>query len=281
MKTLKMLFGITVFSMAVVFYSCEESANSVVEDQEVSVEILNQLQELGFSTHNVKKEDGGYVVEGDIFMSEDDIWALSEGSALRTAAEEQYRTTNIVTGLPRVITVSVDSKLPSNFGPALDECIDRYNNLNLDIAFQRITAGGKGKNKIVADISIVAGPRKWNRPDHWGYITLGQGGFPSGGDPYEEVKMNGEYFSTKAVNYVALVLAHEIGHNIGFRHTDFMDRSFSCGGGYANEGQAGVGAIHIPGTSVDAEYGSWMLSCADGGDRPFTNNDKAALDYLY
>jgi len=281
MKTIKLFFGISAMSLALFFNSCEKETSPIETDQEVSVEVLNQIQELGFSTNNVIKEADGYVVEGDIFMSEDVLWSLSKGKSLRTAAEEQYRTTNIVTGLPRVITVSVDSKLPSNFGPALDECISRYNNLNLDITFQRITAGGKGKNKIVADISIIAGPRKWNIPDRNGYITLGRGGFPLAGDPYDKVEMNGEYFSTKEVNYVALVLAHEIGHNIGFRHTDYMDRSFSCGGAYANEGPSSYGAIHIPGTSVDPENGSWMLSCSNGGDRPFTNNDKAALDYLY
>lgn len=276
MKTFKLFFGISAIALAVFFNSCEKGTDPIEADQEVSYEVLNQIQELGFSTFNVIKEDGGYIVEGDIFLSEDNLWS-SESQEFRTAAEEQYRTTNLVTGLPRVITVMVDTKLPSNFGPALEDCIARYNNLNLEITFQIIPYSRKAN----ADISIVAGPKKWNIPDRNGYITLGRGGFPTGGNPYDKVEMNGEYFSTKAVNYVGLVLAHEIGHNIGFRHTDFMDRSFSCGGPYANEGASTVGAIHIPGTSTNPENGSWMLSCADGGDRPFTNNDKAALNYLY
>ncbi|MEP5445232.1 M57 family metalloprotease, partial [Ekhidna sp.] len=79
---------------------------------------------------------------------------------------------------------------------------------------------------------------------------------------------------------LATTIAHEMGHCIGFRHTDYMDRSFSCGGSYANEGAAGIGANHIPGTPTAPENGSWMLACSSG-DTPFSNNDKTALDYLY
>ena len=73
-----------------------------------------------------------------------------------------------------------------------------------------------------------------------------------------------------------------MGHFIGFRHTDYFDRSISCGSG-GNEGTAGVGANHIPGTPTGATLAdkSWMRSCTDGGNRPFNNDDKTALDYLY
>ncbi|MEQ8576674.1 MAG: M57 family metalloprotease, partial [Fulvivirga sp.] len=69
----------------------------------------------------------------------------------------------------------------------------------------------------------------------------------------------------------------------GFRHTDFFDRSISCGGSTANEGDGGVGANHIPGTPTGASASakSWMLACTDGGDRPFNNDDRTALNYLY
>ena len=74
-----------------------------------------------------------------------------------------------------------------------------------------------------------------------------------------------------------------MGHCIGFRHTDYFDRSISCGGAPSNEGSAGVGANHIPGTPTGATLAdlSWMLACTDGGNRPFNNDDQTALDYLY
>jgi hypothetical protein len=76
-------------------------------------------------------------------------------------------------------------------------------------------------------------------------------------------------------------MAHEMGHCIGFRHTDYMNRAYSCGGSTYNEGSAGVGAIHIPGTPTGPSASSWMLACSNGGNRPFTSADRTALNYLY
>ena len=84
------------------------------------------------------------------------------------------------------------------------------------------------------------------------------------------------------MNYLATILAHEIGHCIGMRHTDFADRSYSCGGSPTNEGASTVGAVHIPGTPTGPDPNSWMLACIGSGqNRPFNANDKVALNYLY
>ncbi|HEX8314090.1 MAG TPA: M57 family metalloprotease, partial [Flavisolibacter sp.] len=116
--------------------------------------------------------------------------------------------------------------------------------------------------------------------------TLGSAGFPtSSGAPYNRIQMNTYHYSTSTgstnVNYIATIMAHEMGHCIGFRHTDYMNRAYSCGGSTYNEGSAGVGAIHIPGTPTGPSASSWMLACSNGGNRPFTSADRTALNYLY
>jgi len=254
--------------MALVVVSCQKDDVAITQE-EVSVQVLDQIKDLGFSTQNVIKCDEGYIVEGDIILTSESMQNLTQEIKLRVGAEEHYCTYNLVTGTPRVITVSLDKKLPSNFGPALDAAIDRYNVLNLNISFQRVDRNG--------DIKITAGPRWWNS-----YGILGMGGFPTNaGDPYNSIQMNTTAFKNAKIGYLTTVLAHEMGHNIGLRHTDYMDRSFSCGGEYSNEGPSDVGAVYIPGTPVNPENRSWMLSCTDGSDRPFTSNDRAALNYLY
>jgi hypothetical protein len=110
---------------------------------------------------------------------------------------------------------------------------------------------------------------------------IASSGFPSGGDPYGEVKFNRQY-QNYGSGFLTTVLAHEIGHCIGFRHTDYMDRSYSCGGSPVNEGASNVGAILIPGTPSGPDAGSWMLSCLSATtNRPFNSNDVTALRYLY
>jgi hypothetical protein len=112
--------------------------------------------------------------------------------------------------------------------------------------------------------------------------TGGSSGFPSGGLPFNSIQI-GRSLSSFATSTVAHVLTHELGHCVGFRHSDFFDRSISCGGQPSNEGDGGVGAILIAGTPSGATVGgSIMNSCfrtVEAG--VFTSSDKTALNALY
>jgi Dual-action HEIGH metallo-peptidase len=258
---------------ALSFVACKKEAKLPAQNEEISQETLAKINDLGFGTSNVRKVDEGYLVEGDIVLTDELLNSTPDQSLLRIANNEQYRTTNLVTHLPRTITVIV-SGLGTAYVQGADLAIGRYNALNLQTKFQRITSGK-------ADITIQG----FNQPPSGGYITLGSSGFPSRrGDPYGTIKMNTNqyaYGTNPDVNYVGSVIQHEIGHCIGFRHTDYMDRSYSCGGAYSNEGASNVGAILIPGTPSGPDANSWMLACSNGGDRTFNSNDKVALNYLY
>jgi len=259
--------------LSVAVISCKKSERLPEQTQAtVSQQVLDQINKLGFSTENVISRDGGYLVEGDILLTDENLKANVNSPNLRIAEDEQYRTTNLVTGLPRVITVSV-SNMTSPYSQATDLAIDRYNAQNLRITFQRVSSGG--------NITIVG----FNEGPSGGYITLGSAGFPtSSGNPYSQIRMNtneAAYGSDPDVAYLASVLTHEMGHCIGFRHTDYMDRSYSCGGRRSNEGKAGIGAIRIPGTPSKPDAESWMLACSNGGNRLFNANDVIALNYLY
>jgi hypothetical protein len=213
----------------------------------------------------------GYLVEGCIILTNENLNSLASGPTLRVAGTEQYRTTQLVTGLPRAITLSMDARLKKNAGyeAALNEVAARYNAENLQLTFSVVASGGN-VNFTTANGSYLA-----------------SAGFPtSAGAPYGEVKVNaraiGSGTSATFVNFLATILAHELGHCIGFRHTDYMDRSYSCGGATSNEGASTVGAINIPGTPTGPDANSWMLACIGSNvNRPFNANDKTALGYLY
>jgi hypothetical protein len=265
-------------SAGALFVSCQKeqtSASQQTDQNGVSQTALSQISARGFSTAGVRKVEGGYLVEGDILLEEQDLMSSSTTPNLRIAETEQYRTNNLVKSLPRTVTVLV-SNLPGAFVQGADEAISRYNALNLSIKFQRITSGRK------ADITIEG----FYQGPSGGFITLGSAGFPTkSGDPYRKISMNTHpqaYGSNPDVLYVASVIQHEMGHCIGFRHTDYMDRSFSCGAaGAGNEGAGSIGAVHIPGTPTGPDQASWMLACSNGGNRTFNANDKVALNYLY
>lgn len=258
--------------MAVVITACMISLfacrKNITSEQAATPaqDALNKIYNLGFSNKNVTiDEDGNYLVEGDIVLPSADLESVPDMQFLRVGSEEQYRTYNLVTRLPRVITVSIASKLPSSYVAALDEALGRYNAQNLLITFKRVSSG--------ANISIVKGNGNF----------LASSGFPtSTGNPYNQVKVNSNAIGNQPQATVASILAHEIGHCIGFRHTDYMNRAYSCGGQAVNEGASTVGAVFIPGTNPNPDPNSWMLSCIGSGDnRPFNANDVIALGYLY
>ncbi|QHT70214.1 protease [Rhodocytophaga rosea] len=264
MKIIRLLSTLSLATMVSLF-SCQKEEEQVATSDSVSEETLSKIHKIGFSTQNVQRIDEGYLIEGDIVLTEADLNTTPDITLLRAGTEEQYRTTNLVKSLPRNITVSISSKLPSSYVKALDEALARYNAQNLTITFTQVSSG--------ANISIVSA----------GGNFLASAGFPtSGGAPYGQIKVNSRAIGNQPQSTVATILAHELGHCIGFRHTDYMNRSYSCGGQAVNEGASSVGAIQIPGTPSGPDAGSWMLSCIGSGqNRPFNNNDRTALNYLY
>lgn len=253
--------------------SCTKNDPTTTVEQGVSSDIKAKISTLGFDPIDAVASDNGYIVEGDIFLTDEDLNRPAEINTLGIVNGEQYHTTNLVTGLPRNITVYIKTgsggqNLPTSYGAGLDVAISRYNAENLLVTFTRVYT-------TAADIDIVKGSGSY----------LASAGFPTGGNPYGTIKVNSSALgSNPSSAYLGTILAHEMGHCIGMRHTDYADRSFSCGGAYANEGASTVGAIWIPGTAVGPydDATSWMLACISSGQsRPFNANDKTALNYLY
>mgnify|MGYP000692494118 CR=1 FL=1 len=278
MKTKKLLSVLTVFAMVfAVFTACQTDGaeEPIQEEGKINPEILAKLDAAYFDTStafatNFMGEDG--IAVEDMFFSYEQINELQPVDPLA----KHYRTSRLVTKLPRVITISVDPDLGTLGSDALDETITMYNDLNLRISFTRVDFGLRGRNK--ANIEVT----EFYELESGGFITLGRAaGFPTRkGDPARGFGINSRWFELSIapnVSELAGTMAHEIGHCIGLRHTDYQTRE-SCGQN-VNEGSAGVGAIHIAGTPTDSDASSIMQSCGPAID--FNNNDVTALEALY
>ncbi|MFT6970631.1 MAG: hypothetical protein ACJAXX_001197 [Roseivirga sp.] len=265
-------------------FACQETDEVPELQEEIPQAVLDKIFNAGYSIQDVIRAEWngktGYVVEYDLFFSEDEISSLTLDP--KVPQTEHYRTTNLVTGLPRVIKVGIDPSFNQSAKTALDNAIAMYNAENVTLSFQltTVTVSGRGKKQTIttdADIFISAFSERPRR----GFITLGRAaGFPTAsGDPAEGFGLNTYWINNylPSVDELKGVMAHEIGHTIGFRHTDYQTRE-SCGSN-TNEGSAGVGAIYIPGTPTGSDATSLMQSC--GPSRSLNNNDKIALDFLY
>lgn len=240
------------------------------------------IKKAGFNSEWAEKtKEGAFLIENDILLTRGQLESLQleipANKNFIIAEEEHYRTTNIVstpaTG-QRTITVRLGSGFPSYYSTGLDNALARYNSYNLKIRFQRVTSGG----------DIIISGSNLGTTSTGGCILGRASGFPSGsGNPSSGFTLSTSSCATSYLNTANKadeVIAHEIGHCIGFRHTDYMNRS-SCGQN-VNEGSAGVGAIHIPGTptTVSGNYKSWMMACTDGSPN-FSSSDGTALTTVY
>jgi hypothetical protein len=241
-------------------FGCSADQTPAEEQQE----IVDNLIQAGFQESDIMVVDGmvytGLDAHVTLQASREMIEPVADG-------EEQYRTSNLVgTSVSKICVVPTSSfNSYSRLSAGLDLAIDNYNSQNLRLTFVRGSQTGCTATINAKTTSGVGG----------------SSGFPSGGKPYGTINI-GVGLQSYSADVNEHVITHEIGHTIGFRHSDYYDRSISCGSG-GNEGTAGVGAILIPGTPSTAKVGgSIMNSCFRSSETgEWSSSDKVALDYLY
>ncbi len=266
-------------TLAGMFASCKKTTVDVVASNELTKDETSLVAAAGFNSNWVEKRgEGSYLIEGDMLLSKAQLQEMAGETPAHNfivGDEEHYRTTNIVLtpNGTRTITVSLGSGFPAYYSTALDNALARYNSYGLKISFQRVSSGG--------NIAITGA----NLTSSGGGCVLGQAsGFPtSSGNPSSGFTLSTSSCATTYLNTVDKadeVIAHEIGHCIGFRHTDYKRRA-SCGPG-AGESAGSIGAIHITGTptNVSGSYNSWMMACTNGSPA-FSGDDGIALNQVY
>ncbi|MFP2926969.1 M57 family metalloprotease [Pyxidicoccus sp. 3LG] len=235
-----------------------------VEPEAENQEIVSNLIEAGFPAEDIMEADGAIYVGRDAHVT---LEASREMLHAPAGSAEQYRTTNLVGSSVTKICVNptADFNTYALLSQGLDLAIANYNERGLRITFARGPTTGCTAN-ITAQTTTGTG---------------GSAGFPSGGLPYGIINI-GTGLNSYSADVNEHVITHELGHAVGFRHTDYYNRSISCGIG-GNEGDAGVGAIHIPGTPDTATVGgSIMNSCFRSTETgEWTSSDTTALAYLY
>ena len=209
--------------------------------------------------------------------------SISAFMQIKDFAPFQYRTRNLVRGR-RTIRIAGANITNSGLRTAITNAIANYNQLGLRINFQFA-----GWHTVRANANRNSYLR-WRRNNNIDIVitevagTGGRAGFPfNNGLPYDFITIGNGIVPGYGVRVAEHVVTHEIGHCVGLRHTDFFNRSISCGRG-GNEGDAGVGAIHIPGTprTTNIDRASIMLSCYNSRvSGEFSSIDRTALNNLY
>ena len=202
---------------ACIFTACSQDSTceGVIEKSTVS-DLEKKIQHLsenyGFSINDIKSEDSVLVAEDDIMFNVNDFW---DKYSLPSYTRAHYRSTNTVSSNYRTIRITTPSygdpnEVPTEWLYAIVNAMDAWNSLNGDIEF---TLG----NNYTATILIV-----------YGYISgdtvVARASFPSSttGKPGSAIAINSDCVYTLTANQKTQVMIHELGHCIGFMHTDVV-----------------------------------------------------------
>lgn len=232
-------FGVFIMSMLL---SCNNDDSSLdIESNNTNGVVmqsdLDRIYSMGFDTLDYCKVGDYYVVEGDIMIHKDSIHR-------KKVVTRQFHTTNTVNS-GQYITIGVDNfNLITGWATTLSQVANIYTQYTgLAVKFVGVDSN--------ADIVVSK--------QSMGGLTCAMGEFPgTNGKPGKNIYINSTFYqnidSFLSTEEKVFLLMHEMGHNLGLRHSDCMVNG---------EGDGGYGRIQIADTPYN-DSNSFMKSSTCG-----------------
>jgi hypothetical protein len=226
--------------------------------------VLSYIKKLGYRNSEIKDIGDEYLVDGDILFAKNSEPDLSLLDGPKT---EQYGTANYVGySVQPNIFIYVDASMNAYINE-INGAIAMWNNvINCRVKFGITTLSG------IAHIRITNA--------NLGSGICGAAYFPMNGRPGALVRININQIAGNSFDQRQRTIAHEIGHCIGFRHTNWQ--SGEPQSGVAGDNGAYFDAMHILGTPTGGDPNSIMNGGQCGsGATTLSNFDILTVQFLY
>ncbi|MDL2212462.1 zinc-dependent metalloprotease [Bacteroides sp. OttesenSCG-928-J23] len=257
MKTTKFYLGF-IAAFVFLFTACsnEEVECSQEYNQSNDIDYISIIKSMGFSLENLIEEEEQFIVEKDIVLIKEDLLFYANEPITRQAQHK-----NLVSKPNQNdIKVKIHSSTPYSWYNGINQAIAAWNNIGSSIKMKLVTTSSY-------DIEIKAQNKGENNR------VAATGTYPSGnGKPGSTININ-SYYDYLSTGQKAYIIVHELGHNIGFAHSDVLN----------------TGESNIPGTPLASPtnpdiIASVMYSKSGGRNwdtEQFTMYDKYAAWTLY
>lgn len=228
LKTIKKFFGAALVAGAAVFFTgCQKEEPKVAQQrpEPVADPLLQKLINMGFDKKNIQDEDSAFVVEGDIQFNKKELQAYkATGSANGRMGQYSRGLTVGYMPLP-AISVFISSSVPPEWHADIAFALAQWNGIDETRLNFYTTQSTSTSHR---DITVHAQPLT---------NALGRG------EPPTSAYMPGRNLYLNLWNQPQamrrLVIVHELGHCIGYRHTNYRA---------AGEAPGDPDAYLIPGT---------------------------------
>ena len=233
-----------------VFFSCSTEEEVTPSKSEPSRELVDFLVNSGFHEDEIKFEDGLFIIDEDILISETEVRNyLADQKPVAGGRAEHWRGTYIVSDTYVTnIKFFIGSDVSSSWATAIRGAIDQWNAVNgTKLFMSEVTSSGAANTVIGTSYSSqnwVARaylPSSRRRPGH-------------------SITINTKYNSLNS-SYKLFTIVHEMGHVFGLYHTDQTQGIFING---------------TPSVDPNSVMNSYVLPW-----NGFTSGDVSAVQILY
>lgn len=226
--------------------------------------VLSYIKKLGYRDSEIKDIGDEYLVDGDILFAKNSTPDFSIFGGPKT---EQYGTANYVGyNVQPNILVYIDPSMNA-YVNEINGAIALWNNvINCRVKFAVTTVSGAAHIRVVNS--------------NLGSGVCGAAYFPLNGLPGSLVRININQIAGNSFAQRQRTIAHELGHCIGFRHTNWQGGETQSG--VLGDNGAYFDALHILGTPTGGDASSIMNAGQCGiGATTLSNFDILAVQFLY